>query len=496
MKTPVDTEVQVVGVADYAERINSALRHAGSAVVEGEVQDLRQLKSGVLSFTLTDGAQKLPCRHLPWLNRHQPPTHSPSEGDQVRVHARHVEWWGPGGLANVVLTDITLAGEGELLRARERLIAKLGEESLCDPRGFPALPRFPRAVGVIAGRDSDALADVLRGLADRFPAVPVFTCCCRVQGAGAVAQVKEALIALHHAPLVDVIVIARGGGSVQELAAFDDEGLCRAIRALGTPVVTAIGHTDNNPVCNHVTHAAFVPRHAAERVVCDRRDLLRDVGEAGAAMERAVTGLRQALVDFEGMSSHLHGRVRLGAWRGHVLECGQVIDSRAEEFLADGRTLLAAFPGAAQRAVVRPRALRAEVEDAGGRLWQAARRMLDAERDDMDRSLLRQLENQRQVAARIVSGSWGDLDRAASDLKRSADRQRDGMARDVAGLAAVLDAADFRRQGWMLAADASGKAVGSSEDLRPGDELMLYLRDGVAQAVVSEVKPDHLEGAT
>ncbi|MGX6449648.1 exodeoxyribonuclease VII large subunit, partial [Patulibacter sp. S7RM1-6] len=323
-----------IGVADYAARIGRALRDAGAAIVEGEVQRPKQGGRGVWWFDLTDGENVLPCSYLPWLVRRRGgPSHAPKHGDRVRVHVRHTEFWAGGGRLRVVVADVEAAGEGELLRRRAELVARLAAEGLCDPGRFPALPRFPRGVGLISGADSDALKDVIRGLRDRFPAVPVLTACCRVQGAAAPAEIVDRLARLDADPRVDVIVVARGGGSVQDLACFDDERLCRAIRAVSTPVLTAIGHTDNNPVCNHVTHAAFVPRHAAERVVPDRRELLREVDHAGAALDRAARTPQTLRRDLESTAHALHGRGRLECYRGVVGAAGRTVDGRTQGFL-------------------------------------------------------------------------------------------------------------------------------------------------------------------
>jgi exodeoxyribonuclease VII large subunit len=217
----------------------------------------------------------------------------------VRVRAHHPTYWAKGGRLDVEVDDVELAGEGVLLARRQALIEKLTAEGLTDRDGFPALPRFPRAVGVIAGRGADAMPDVLQGLRERFPAVPVFTICCLVQGAGAPPQLIDSLGRLDAHPLVDVIVVARGGGSVADLAAFDDEGLCRAIRAVDTPVICAIGHTGNRPVCYEITHHAHLPRHAAEMAVCHRRELLRDVDDAAETMARAVEALCRTREEFD-----------------------------------------------------------------------------------------------------------------------------------------------------------------------------------------------------
>ena len=107
------------------------------------------------------------------------------------------------------------------------------------------------------------MADVVRALRDRFPPVHVVTCAALVQGVRAPLDLVDALARLEAHPLVDVVVLARGGGSVQDLVAFDDERLCRAISACGVPVVAAIGHTENVPVCNHVTWSAATPSRVA-----------------------------------------------------------------------------------------------------------------------------------------------------------------------------------------------------------------------------------------
>lgn len=274
-------------VSEYAARIQRAAKTAGGGVVEGEVQKPRTTPGGAFMFDLADGDARLSCKVLPWILK-RGLEHEPKDGDLVRVVADYPDFWPQGGSLSVVVDNIRLAGDGELLKRRHELIAKLAAEGLADPAAFPPLPRFPRAVGVIAGVESDALKDVIRGLGDRFPVAKVVTAACQVQGAGAPKAVIGSLAVLHSHPDVDVIIIARGGGSVQDLAAFDDEGLCRAIRAIDKPVITAIGHTDNSPVCNHITHAAYVPRHAAEMAVPHRDELLDRIEGWSATLDRAM----------------------------------------------------------------------------------------------------------------------------------------------------------------------------------------------------------------
>ena len=578
---------QVITVGTYADRLNAALSRTGAAIVEGEVQEVRQMRSGVLGFALTDGTAKLPCRYLPWMAGHRPLTHTPEAGDQVRVCVRHAEWFAQGGTANVIVTDVELAGEGELLRARANVLAKLGAEGLCDQSLFPELPRFPAAVGVIAGHGSDAYHDVLQGLRDRFPAVSVVGCCCRVQGAGAPEQLIAALATLDAHPQVEVIIIARGGGSVQDLAAFDHEGLCRAIRAIDTPVVTAIGHTQNNPVCNHITHAAFVPRHAAERVVCDRSELLRDVDAGSEAMGRAIRDLRRTGQEVALACSNIRGSGRVFTMRNQVRACGEVIERRAHAYVVDGNELLECaglaltrasgrlqahallggeatdgFAAAAARASELPRRTRvalredaealgralaralerrrqqserefdslaaarakaaarvlaaarttldrdadglararghtererARVQERASSLGLAARRIAAARRSNMLRALDRMAANHERAAARLEQGWREEVARETSMLGRGASRRREQGQREVAALLAVLDAADFRRRGWLLATGADGHTVTKLADVHRHDRVQLHLLDGDADAVIGHIHPNETE---
>lgn len=443
--TPVETTATTpIGVADYAARIGRALREAGPAVVEGEVQRPKQGGRGVWWFDLTDGEQVLPCSYLPWLTRSKAPSHAPKHGDRVRIRIRHCEYWAAGGRLRVVVEDVEAAGEGEMLRRRAELVARLAAEGLCDPARFPSLPRFPRGVGLISGADSDALKDVIRGLGDRFPAVPVVTACCRVQGAAAPAEIVDRLARLDADPRVDVIVVARGGGSVQDLVCFDDERLCRAIRALRTPVVTAIGHTDNNPVCNHVTHAAFVPRHAAERVVPDRRELQREVVHLAGALTRATRLPADLRRDLEAVATVVAHRGRLDGHRAAVLAGGRAVEAHAARFLRAIDAELVAVRSLLDRAPDRIRSRTAAVRQA-----------LDA----------------RPI---VVLG-----ERATAELRRA-----------VAEHGRLLDAADPRRRGWIAALDADGQIVRRVDDLRPGATVRLSLEDGTASATVTELHPD------
>lgn len=202
-----------------------------------------------------------------------------TEGTQVVVLGRP-SFYTVRGSFSLRVSDIRAVGVGELLARIERLRRLLEAEGLFHPRLKRPLPFLPSTIGLITGRASAAERDVTTVAGQRWPAVRFAIRNTAVQGSGAVAQIVEALRDLDGDPEVDVIVIARGGGSVEDLLPFSDETLCRAISACTTPVVSAVGHEPDNPLCDLVADLrAATPTDAAKRVVPDTVAELALVGE-------------------------------------------------------------------------------------------------------------------------------------------------------------------------------------------------------------------------
>lgn len=192
-----------------------------------------------------------------------------TEGTQVVVCGKPSFYTGRGTFS-LRLSEIRAVGVGELLARIERLRRLLDAEGLFDPRLKRPIPFLPNMIGLITSRASHAERDVTTVAEARWPAVRFEIRHAAVQGVNAVAQVVEALRELDGHPEVDVIVIARGGGSVEDLLPFSDETLCRAISACRTPVISAVGHEPDNPLCDLVADLrAATPTDAAKKVVPD-----------------------------------------------------------------------------------------------------------------------------------------------------------------------------------------------------------------------------------
>lgn len=255
-------------VRAVATRVQSWIDRLGTVWVEGQLTEIR-LRGATAYMVLRDPAADMSLRvncasHL--VRTAPVPL---VEGVQVVVCARPQFEPRRGSFA-LRIREIRAVGLGELLARIARLRDLLAAEGLFDPRLKRPLPFLPQLVGLITGRGGAAEHDVTTVAASRWPAVRFAIRNTAVQGTNAVAQIVEALRELDNHPEVDVIVIARGGGSVEDLLPFSDETLCREIAACRTPVVSAIGHEPDNPLCDLVADLrAATPTDAAKKVVPD-----------------------------------------------------------------------------------------------------------------------------------------------------------------------------------------------------------------------------------
>ena len=455
--------IRALSVSEYAALIGRALRAVGAATLEGEVQRPSRSSSGMLWFSLTDGEAVLPCKVF--RSQLHSLEHQPKEGDLVVVEVDRPDFWSQAGKLDLIVSQVRLAGEGELLRRREELIARLRSEGLCDPDRRRALPLFPRAVGVIAGAGSDALADVVRALRDRWPAADIVSCPSLVQGKAAPLALIDALARLQEHPQVDVVIIARGGGSVADLACFDDERLCRAIFACALPVVCAVGHTENNPVCNHVAWAAFTPSRSAELVVPARDQVLRELQLAGARL-RGAAGRLGLLAE------------RLGALRGQIA---------ANATLAHRLALLRESAAPLRAGRERMARLHEAAGSEGERVARACRRQLQDHERDYGQALARLLREASRDLHRRLQGAREELATHAQALPARSRRVLARATQETLQLARLIGAQDFRRRGWVLA-HRRQRPVRSAAELEPGVDLDLTFRDGSATASVRSVQ--------
>ena len=245
-----------------------------------------------------------------------------SDGARVIVHVRPQYFFQRGQLQLQIL-EVRPVGIGALLAQLERLRGILQAEGLFDPTRKRPLPFLPRAIGVVTGRESAARRDVEENAQRRWPAVRLVVREVAVQGPYAVAEVTDAIGRFDRDPEIDVIVVARGGGSVEDLLPFSDESLCRAVASCVTPVVSAIGHESDSPLLDFVADVrASTPTDAAKRVVPDVAEEAERVRRlrraAWRSLAQRVAGEREWLAVSRTRASSTRLRQELDRYAGEV----------------------------------------------------------------------------------------------------------------------------------------------------------------------------------
>jgi exodeoxyribonuclease VII large subunit len=279
-----------LAVSELLQLVGELFTGIGSVRVVGEVAQFTAARSGHWYLTLKDDAGVLSAvmfkgdhRYLHW---------TPQLGEKVLATGA-LDVYAPRGTFNLVVRHLARAGEGDQLRRLEALRKRLAAEGLFDPARKRPLPRVPRCIGVATSATGAALQDILRVTGQRLPGVPVLIAHCQVQGDAAPLSVSRALRALAEDGRADVVIVGRGGGSAEDLAAFNDEAVVRAIAAMPVPVISAVGHEVDVSLADLVADLrAATPSHAAELVVPDSAALRRELHAQG---DRLRAGLRRRL---------------------------------------------------------------------------------------------------------------------------------------------------------------------------------------------------------
>src|SRR5439155_445161 len=284
---------RVYSVGAFNRGVASWLSRLPTIWVEGEVTELRRQARWVsVFFTLKDPADgaclgvSMPRGQFDGLRLDL------ADGDRVHVYGRP-ELFEPKGEFRLRALSLERFGLGEHLAALERLKQKLAAEGLFAPERKRPLPLLPKRIGLVTGNDAAAKRDVITALTTRFPPARVLVAETYVQGPRAPGAIVETLGALCREPDVEVIVVARGGGSFEDLLPFSDERLVRAIANCPVPVVSAVGHEQDTPLCDLAADArASTPSVAARLVVPDLAELVQRLDRARSSLER---GTRRAL---------------------------------------------------------------------------------------------------------------------------------------------------------------------------------------------------------
>lgn len=440
----------VYAVSELAEILRALLDDSLPSVwVSGEISNFSRPASGHWYFTLKDSNAQLRCAMFKNSNYYVRP--QPKDGDAVLVRAK-VGIYPARGELQMIVEHLEPAGTGALLRAFEVLKARLTAEGLFDAAQKRTLPPVPRRIGVITSGTGAALQDILNALSRRWPLAIVDLYPVPVQGREAPPAIIRALRELPLRAPVDVILLARGGGSLEDLWAFNDEGVARAIHACTVPVVSGVGHEVDFTIADFAADVrAATPTAAAELAT-------PDIGEFYARID----GLDYQLLELQRRQLRsLAERTERAAARLQRLHPGRRLQERAQRLDELDERLRHALESRLQRQRDRLLSVQRRFDAASPRP-----RILAAQ------TLVQQLAQRlRQSGSQQLSDRRTRL-RTAAALLNSLSPQ------------AVLD------RGYALARHADGRVIRAADELAAGDAFELRLARGRVEAEVRRSEPE------
>ncbi|MCU7939512.1 MAG: exodeoxyribonuclease VII large subunit [gamma proteobacterium symbiont of Bathyaustriella thionipta] len=288
----------VLSVSEFSRNVKRVLEYNFPAVwISGEISNLAMPRSGHWYFTLKDDQSQVRCAMFRQSNQRL--NFVPDEGMQIVIKAR-VSLYEARGDFQLIVDSMEDAGAGALQRAFEQLKQTLQTQGIFDSEHKKPLPEIPRCVGIITSPTGAALHDILNVLKRRFPALPVIIYPAQVQGNDAPEQLLHALHQAQEQALCDVLIIGRGGGSIEDLWAFNNEQLALAIYACQIPVISSVGHEVDFTICDFVADVrAATPSAAAELASPDQDEWLNWLQgvekQLGNLIERYLSSLQQRL---------------------------------------------------------------------------------------------------------------------------------------------------------------------------------------------------------
>lgn len=459
---------QVLTVAELTARIRLRLESAYPTVwVEGELSNCRRWRTGHLYFTLKGGAAQI--RGVMFRSAFRYLRFEPADGLRVVARGR-ISVYEPKGEYQLVAEHLEPFGLGARQLAFDQLRRRLEQEGLFDDARKRPLPTLPRKIGVVTSLDGAALRDVLNVLGRRFPNAHLVIGPTRVQGEGAARDVVGALARIARVPGVDVVILTRGGGSLEDLWEFNDERLARTIAALDVPVISAVGHQTDYTISDFVADLrAPTPSAAAELVVAQKTELAARLERAAGRLDVAV---RAALQRRRGFVEALRHRPGLASFPTRLALRGRRVDELTRRLPARARAGLA-------RHARRHAALRARLEalDAGPRLARVRARLAVA-----GERLARAAADGQAARRRRAAAGGERLARARLD-RRAAARQR--LETAAAKLDSLSPLAVLAR-GYAVCWNGDRTAVvRRSSEVAVGDPVRVTLHDGALRCDVT-----------
>lgn len=486
----VASEPHQYSVRELSRQIGEAVTDAFPRPVwlEGELSQVSGGRNGHLYLTFTEGQDVIEA--VAWASNARHFEFRPARGDRIRALG-HVRTFAGRSKYQLVISRVARTGTGELLLALRERERRLEAEGLFAPERKRPLPLLPRRIGLLTAAGSEAHRDFVTHARRRFPGIAIRLQDTPVQGPGAVSGLVAGFRKLAAAD-VDLVVVTRGGGSLEDLLAFSEEAVVRAAAACPAPVVSAVGHEADRPLLDRAADfRASTPTAAARETIPDRAEQLREIGQS---RDDARGSARRALRNREARWGALGSDRRLAAlasWlsseqperRADRQRAGRSADgaiaNRAERHRALGRRLKEAAPARRVRSQeeelrdLRARARRVDLLDGFGN-------RLRLRGDRLRRGTVERFVLDESAALAIVSRRCGEA------VETGLERRR-GRTQELRARMHGLDPKAVLQRGYSLALDAEGRALRSAEGARVGQRVRLLLARGELATRVEEV---------
>jgi exodeoxyribonuclease VII large subunit len=464
-------------------------RGFGVVWVEGELSNFSQPSSGHWYFSLKDRDAQLRCAMFRLKNAGL--GFIPKAGQQVLARGR-ISLYEPRGDYQLIVEHLEEAGIGALRREFERLKEKLAAEGLFDVKRKRNLPRFPRRIGVVTSPSGAAIRDVLHILARRFPPASVLIYPTPVQGAVAAPAIVEALETASARAECDVLIVARGGGSLEDLWSFNDERVARAIYASSIPVVSGIGHEIDFTIADFVADArAPTPSGAAELVTPDRAAYIEALARTGERMSACIRReLRSVTTRLDGTLRRLmlvHPGVRL-AQRAQKLD--ELEQRLAGAVRREIRTITTRMNSTVQRLSLAHPGIRfvqqvQRLDDLEQRLMNAARTSVHSNRNRVSDAFVRLVQHSPEHLVREYRLRHEALDsRLHHAWKECCSLKEHRLSLAVKTLNTASPLATLER-GFAIVTRPDGTLVRDAQSVEVGDEIQTRLARGKLKSRVT-----------
>lgn len=448
---PKPPEPKALSVTQLLRRIKNIVEvQVGELWIEGEVSNLKKQASGHWYFSLKDEGAQIQCAMFGARKRsgHE----ALEDGAKVRVFAEASVYEARGQL-QIIVQKAERAGQGDLQARFEALKRKLQAEGLFDADRKKPLPKFPRVIGIVTSETGAAIRDMINVLSRRAPWVQTVLMPVRVQGKGAEFEIARAIERMgdpekHGIPRCDVLIVGRGGGSIEDLWCFNEEVVARAIAACPIPLISAVGHEIDFTIADFVADLrAPTPSAAAELAVPDGEELRARLAQIGRRMGRQM--IERLTAAHRAVESLKRGALQRGGER-LLREPAQLVDSLRSRL---------------------ERSVRTELESGAARL-------AEARANHRAHHPLRILERREERVALLKRQLLRLTGEALADREKQLGR--------AAGLLRTLGPESAFQRGFTVTLDEHGQLLRSTSALQPGQQLKTRFADGEIASIVTE----------